>query len=96
MLFDLTCISSKLRMTILYHFPGDVCFDKDSGFWLTHTQPRFPKNGSEYYQFPSSPKASGVNYPSKWFGQTFFCVTYSYEALNTIGKLKDTNNSCTT
>ncbi|KAI9519347.1 hypothetical protein NQZ68_029514 [Dissostichus eleginoides] len=57
------------------HSKGVVMLDKDTGVWLSHSTPKFPKYRSESFW----PKSGHVN------GQTFLCVTYSYGTFKQIG-----------
>ncbi|XP_071324784.1 deoxyribonuclease-2-alpha isoform X2 [Trachinotus anak] len=60
------------------HTKGVVLLDKNQGFWLVHSTPRFPpvRQAGEYY-YPSS----GVTN-----GQNFICVTYPLDRFQTIGE----------
>ncbi|XP_046882449.1 deoxyribonuclease-2-alpha isoform X2 [Hypomesus transpacificus] len=60
------------------HTKGVVLLDKNQGFWLVHSTPRFPpvqKKGP--YSYPST---GVIN------GQNFICVTYPLERFQTIGE----------
>ncbi|XP_047454248.1 deoxyribonuclease-2-alpha [Mugil cephalus] len=60
------------------HTKGVVLVDKNQGFWLVHSTPRFPPPRQEgQYYYPSS----GVTN-----GQNFICVTYPLERFQTIGE----------
>ncbi|XP_034465977.1 deoxyribonuclease-2-alpha isoform X2 [Hippoglossus hippoglossus] len=60
------------------HTKGVVLLDKNQGFWLVHSTPRFPpvRHAGEF-SYPDS----GVNN-----GQNFICVTYPLERFQTIGE----------
>ena len=55
---------------------GDICFDKQQGYWLVHSVPRFPDYSDRKYSYPDS----GTHY-----GQTFLCMTLAYKYLDVIG-----------
>ena len=56
---------------------GVIGFDKQSGFWLVHSTPRFPPTQSTGYDWPSS---------AKRYGQSFICISMSTSGnLNEIG-----------
>ncbi|CAI9738985.1 plancitoxin-1-like isoform X1 [Octopus vulgaris] len=59
------------------HTKGVIAFDKQSGFWLVHSTPKFPDYRHSGYQWPDN---------GHYFGQTFLCVTYPYKEMNKIGK----------
>lgn len=57
------------------HTKGLFMFEKNkTGVWLIHSVPNFP---NENYDYPKS---------GKRFGQTFLCVTFSYNNLDIIAK----------
>jgi len=58
------------------HTKGDLCFDKEMGFWLVHSVPEWPNPSNESYNYP---KREAV------YGQSFLCVTYGIEQFNSIG-----------
>ncbi|XP_046559146.1 plancitoxin-1-like [Haliotis rubra] len=57
------------------HSKGVFAFDKEEGFWLVHSTPRFPPNREDGYNFPPS---------GNYNGQSFLCVSYKYSQLKTI------------
>ncbi|KAM4629496.1 deoxyribonuclease-2-alpha-like [Polymixia lowei] len=59
------------------HSKGVVMLDKDTGVWLSHSTPQFPKRVSKNDFWPSSGNPNG---------QTFICVTYPYEEFKNIGE----------
>lgn len=60
------------------HTKGVVLLDKNQGFWLVHSTPRFPPvQQAGEYSYPGS----GVNN-----GQNFICVTYPLDRFQTIGE----------
>uniref|UniRef100_A0A3P8UBH9 Deoxyribonuclease-2-alpha n=1 Tax=Amphiprion percula TaxID=161767 RepID=A0A3P8UBH9_AMPPE len=60
------------------HTKGVVLLDKNQGFWLVHSTPRFPPVQQEgQYYYPDS----GMNN-----GQNFICVTYPLDRFQTIGE----------
>ena len=56
---------------------GVVNFDKENGYWLVHSLPRFPNNVS--YSWPPS---------GRMYGQTFLCISMTYSQLDIIGKIQ--------
>lgn len=61
----------------LAHAKGVVAFDGESGFWLTHSVPRFPPPPEDGYSYPPT----GTRY-----GQTMLCVTLDSEQAHVVGK----------
>ncbi|XP_063787266.1 deoxyribonuclease-2-alpha isoform X2 [Pseudophryne corroboree] len=59
------------------HTKGVVLLDKETGFWLVHSTPRFPAASSLQYGWPSNAFHNG---------QSFICVTYPYSQFTDIGK----------
>ncbi|KAJ8249766.1 hypothetical protein COCON_G00229820 [Conger conger] len=59
------------------HSKGVVMMDKTTGVWLLHSTPRFPYDRKKKVFWPNS---GAVN------GQTFICVTLSYDKFDNIGK----------
>ena len=57
------------------HTKGIVNFDKEGGYWLVHSLPKFPDKTS--YSYPSN---------GRMFGQLFLCISMNYSQLNEIGK----------
>nr|XP_040040410.1 deoxyribonuclease-2-alpha-like [Gasterosteus aculeatus aculeatus] len=57
------------------HSKGVVMLDRRTGVWLSHSTPRFPKYRNKNFW----PDSGSVN------GQTFMCVTYSYNTFKDIG-----------
>ncbi|XP_026201071.1 deoxyribonuclease-2-alpha-like [Anabas testudineus] len=57
------------------HSKGVVMLDRQSGFWLSHSTPKFPAYLKKDF-WPTSGKANA---------QTFMCVTYSYNQFKEIG-----------
>ncbi|KAM6938696.1 deoxyribonuclease-2-alpha-like [Lycodopsis pacificus] len=57
------------------HSKGVVMLDKQTGVWLSHSTPKFPKYRSKDFW----PDSGSVN------AQTFMCVTYSYGEFKEIG-----------
>ncbi|KAM8875151.1 deoxyribonuclease-2-alpha-like isoform 2-T2 [Spinachia spinachia] len=57
------------------HSKGVVMLDKQTGVWLSHSTPKFPK----YHTKSFWPDTGTEN------GQTFMCVTYSYKEFKHIG-----------
>lgn len=55
---------------------GVVMLDRRTGVWLSHSTPRFPKYRNKNFW----PDSGSVN------GQTFMCVTYSYNTFKDIGR----------
>jgi len=63
------------------HTKGDLCFDKSTGFYLTHSAPGFPL---AHYLAPSSwyfPASQTV------YGQAFFCISISSSTADQIAGL---------
>lgn len=60
------------------HTKGVVLLDKNQGFWLVHSTPRFPaeRQAGQYF-YPSSGENNGQN---------FICVTYPLDRFQTIGE----------
>lgn len=60
------------------HTKGVVLLDKNQGFWLVHSTPRFPpeQQVGQYY-YPDSGMKNGQN---------FICVTYPLDRFQTIGE----------
>lgn len=58
-------------------FPGAVAFDKDNGFWMVSSVPRFPANVSSGFIYHSN---QAIN------GQTILCVTVPAKMKNKISK----------
>lgn len=54
---------------------GVVMLDRQTGVWLSHSTPKFPKDHTTFW-----PDSANNN------AQTFMCVTYSYDTFNEIGK----------
>lgn len=60
------------------HTKGVLTFDRDRGFWLVHSVPRFPH--PEAYAYPESGTV---------FGQSLLCVSFfTRQALSDIGELE--------
>uniref|UniRef100_A0A914YNV4 Deoxyribonuclease II n=1 Tax=Panagrolaimus superbus TaxID=310955 RepID=A0A914YNV4_9BILA len=59
------------------HMKGAMAFDDFTGFWISHSVPKFIDLNKRHYTYPDS----GLKY-----GQTFFCGTFSVTALMEIGK----------
>nr|XP_019936205.1 PREDICTED: deoxyribonuclease-2-alpha-like [Paralichthys olivaceus] len=57
------------------HSKGVVMLDRQTGVWLSHSTPKFPT----YRKKDFWPQNGNAN------GQTFICVTYSYDAFKEIG-----------
>ncbi|XP_031720117.1 deoxyribonuclease-2-alpha-like [Anarrhichthys ocellatus] len=57
------------------HSKGVVMLDKQTGVWLSHSTPKFPKYRTNDFW----PDSGSVN------AQTFMCVTYSYDEFKEIG-----------
>uniref|UniRef100_A0A8D2ZJ03 Deoxyribonuclease-2-alpha n=1 Tax=Scophthalmus maximus TaxID=52904 RepID=A0A8D2ZJ03_SCOMX len=57
------------------HSKGVVLLDKQTGVWLSHSTPKFPSYRTKDF-WPTSGNANG---------QTFMCVTYSYNEFREIG-----------
>lgn len=60
------------------HTKGVVLLDKNQGFWLVHSTPKFPpvRQAGQYY-YPSSGTANGQN---------FICITFPLNRFQTIGE----------
>ncbi|XP_062830182.1 deoxyribonuclease-2-alpha isoform X2 [Anolis carolinensis] len=64
--------------TLKGHTKGAILLDQNQGFWLLHSTPHFPPSLAEKeYAWPHS---------ALLYGQTFLCVTYSYDQFKEIGK----------
>ena len=61
----------------LAHAKGVVAFDGESGFWMTHSIPRFPPLPKDGYSYPST----GTRY-----GQTMLCVSLDFKQADLVGK----------
>lgn len=72
---------SGQKTTDYAHSKGVMAFDGESGFWLIHSMPKYPKPVSEGY--------SGV--PDDKYGQSFICVTFSSSEFDTIGSQMQIN-----
>ncbi|MGH0178279.1 UNVERIFIED_CONTAM: hypothetical protein FKN15_077063 [Acipenser sinensis] len=59
------------------HTKGALHFDKDQGFWLSHSVPRFPPFPERGYGWPPTGKQNG---------QTALCVTYKYSQFTEIAE----------
>ncbi|XP_014662345.1 PREDICTED: plancitoxin-1-like [Priapulus caudatus] len=57
------------------HTKGFLGFDRDSGFWLVHSTPKFPGYTNATYYWPHNGRRNG---------QSFLCVTYAYSTLGEI------------
>ncbi|KAK2835453.1 hypothetical protein Q5P01_015937 [Channa striata] len=57
------------------HSKGVVMLNRETGVWLSHSTPKFPRYRSQDF-WPTSGNANA---------QTFMCVTYSYNAFKEIG-----------
>lgn len=60
---------------LLGHTKGVVMSDDSEGFWLIHSVPHFPPEGS--YSYPET----GLR-----FGQSYLCITMNLENINSVGK----------
>lgn len=64
---------------VLGHAKGLVVADKNTGFWLVHSVPKFPylpyQNNNTYTYPPTGLK----------FGQSFLCVSMVAEELDKVG-----------
>uniref|UniRef100_A0A914KG89 Deoxyribonuclease II n=1 Tax=Meloidogyne incognita TaxID=6306 RepID=A0A914KG89_MELIC len=58
------------------HMKGVVVSSNKNGFWLVHSVPKFPLSSEEKYLYPESGKRNG---------QSFFCLSFSSDALEQIG-----------
>ncbi|XP_075715196.1 deoxyribonuclease-2-alpha isoform X2 [Rhinoderma darwinii] len=67
---------ANMSNAIRGHTKGVVLLDKQQGFWLIHSTPRFPPSSSQKYDWPSSALRNG---------QSFICVTYPYSQFKEIG-----------
>jgi deoxyribonuclease-2 len=61
------------------HAKGVLATDANSGFWLVHSVPRFPKDdvGREAY--------SGITKNGKKFAQSFLCITVGVDQMAAVG-----------
>lgn len=59
------------------HAKGVVAFDNVSGFWLSHSVPRFPPAPGSSYSFPPT----GIKY-----GQTMLCVSLPFSQADLVGE----------
>jgi deoxyribonuclease-2 len=59
------------------HAKGVVAFDNISGFWLSHSVPRFPPAPGSSYSFPPT----GIKY-----GQTMLCVSLPFSQADLVGR----------
>ncbi|KAK1165398.1 deoxyribonuclease-2-beta [Acipenser oxyrinchus oxyrinchus] len=59
------------------HTKGALHFNKDQGFWLSHSIPRFPPFPERGYGWPPTGKQNG---------QTALCVTYKYSQFTEIAE----------
>ncbi|XP_007489195.1 deoxyribonuclease-2-alpha [Monodelphis domestica] len=59
------------------HTKGVLLLNKDGGIWLVHSVPRFPPPAKSSYSWPPN---------AQTYGQTLFCVTFSYSQFQEIGK----------
>lgn len=59
------------------HAKGVVAFDAESGFWMTHSVPRYPPAPDDGYSYPTT----GTRY-----GQTVLCVSLHFKQADLIGK----------
>eukprot|EP00420_Gonyaulax_spinifera_P003392 CAMPEP_0197927242 /NCGR_PEP_ID=MMETSP1439-20131203/100428_1 /TAXON_ID=66791 /ORGANISM="Gonyaulax spinifera, Strain CCMP409" /LENGTH=372 /DNA_ID=CAMNT_0043549805 /DNA_START=67 /DNA_END=1183 /DNA_ORIENTATION=+ len=64
------------------HAKGVIAFLQDGGFWLTHSEPKFPPPVSEGFSWQTA---------SEKYGQSFLCLTVGLDALETVGKVMATN-----
>lgn len=55
------------------HSKGGLIFNKNSGFLLSHSLPRFPRRNDKNEIEPSFPSNAGI------YGQTFICLSMNYE-----------------
>lgn len=69
--------TSRCNKTLNVFFlpKGVVMLDRQTGVWLSHSTPKFPKDHRTLW-----PDSANNN------AQTFMCVTYSYDTFNEIGK----------
>eukprot|EP01087_Luapelamoeba_hula_P001831 TRINITY_DN1162_c0_g1_i1.p1 TRINITY_DN1162_c0_g1~~TRINITY_DN1162_c0_g1_i1.p1 ORF type:complete len:364 (+),score=50.09 TRINITY_DN1162_c0_g1_i1:16-1107(+) len=58
------------------HTKGDLAFNKNGGFWLIHSVPRFPAEQSGSYSYPDNEKD---------YGQSFLCMSLDLETFNDVG-----------
>lgn len=68
------------ELTTYAHSKGVLAADASSGFWLVHSVPRFPVPPSDTpsYYYPSYETENA---------QSFLCVTYTKDAINTVADL---------
>ena len=61
------------------HDKGIISFDKDSGFWLIHSTPRFPDTSSSTYK----------GYPdyAKTYAQSFMCISLDTSTINDVAHM---------
>lgn len=55
--------------------PGVIAFDESTGFWMVHSQPRFPKPHLHKYRWVDNDV----------YGQSFLCISLATDNLNQIG-----------
>lgn len=70
-----------LILLIVYQFSeisGVLAFDKNTGFWIVSSVPKFPSPVAEGFRF--------LNSQTK-FGQTILCVTVANTVENSLSKL---------
>ncbi len=58
------------------HSKGDVAFNKENGFWLVHSVPKYPGFVADGYSYPHS---------GTYYGQMFFCVSFNSSQFDSIG-----------
>ncbi|CAH1786252.1 unnamed protein product, partial [Owenia fusiformis] len=59
------------------HTKGDVMFDKETGFWLIHSVPKFPPASSDSYTWPDN---------ALRYGQSMLCISLAYSQSTVVGK----------
>lgn len=73
--YCITNISCNKTLNVFFLPKGVVMLDRQTGVWLSHSTPKFPKDHRTLW-----PDSANNN------AQTFMCVTYSYDTFNEIGK----------
>ena len=68
------------------HAKGVVMVNKDQGFWLIHSVPKFPSVSISSFEYPSN---------GKQYGQSFLCVSFGSDQFYTIGKQLQYNEIAT-
>eukprot|EP00698_Gefionella_okellyi_P006137 TRINITY_DN15582_c0_g1_i1.p1 TRINITY_DN15582_c0_g1~~TRINITY_DN15582_c0_g1_i1.p1 ORF type:complete len:359 (-),score=63.09 TRINITY_DN15582_c0_g1_i1:41-1090(-) len=65
------------------HCKGALAYDRDGGFYLVHSVPRYPAMSFEGYTYP---------FDERTYGQSMFCMTLNPESLNDVAECLQYDN----